>query len=89
MVCSYKRMVLLLSIRVYFLKHPQYFQQCNRLKCPLARLSGPMRHNGHGINLYGVIMNLMAFNMQEGILTGGLSVLVHRQAAVFAEHLIS
>ena len=36
---------------------------CNRLRCPLARLSGlqcfNMGHNGHGINLYGVIMTLM------------------------------
>ena len=32
--------------------------RCNRLKCPLARLSVlqcyNMGHNGHGINLYGV-----------------------------------
>ena len=35
----------------------------NRLRCPLVRLSGlqgyNMDHNGHGINLYGVIMTLM------------------------------
>ena len=34
--------------------------RCNRLKCPLARLSGlqclNMGHNGHGINLYVVVM---------------------------------
>ena len=32
--------------------------RCNRLRCPLARMSGlqcfNMGHNGHGINLYGV-----------------------------------
>ena len=37
--------------------------RCNSLRCPLARLSGlqcfNMGHNGHGINLYGVIMTLM------------------------------
>ena len=37
--------------------------QCNRLRCPLARLSGlqcfNMGHNGHGVNMYGVIMSLM------------------------------
>ena len=37
-----------------------------------------MGHNGHRINLYGVIMILMAIDMQGDILTGGLSVLVHR-----------
>ena len=35
-----------------------------------------MGHNGHGINMYGVIMTLMG-NIQADILTGGLSVLVH------------
>ena len=38
--------------------------RCNRLRCPLARMSGlqcfNMAHNGHGINLYGVSMTLMA-----------------------------
>ena len=38
--------------------------RCNRLRCPLARMSGlqcfNMGHNGHGINLYGVSMTLMA-----------------------------
>ena len=38
-------------------------QWCNRLKCPLARLSSlqcyNMGHSGHGINLYGVIMTFM------------------------------
>ena len=37
--------------------------RCNRLRCPLARMSGMrcfnMGHNGHGINLYGVSMTLM------------------------------
>ena len=37
--------------------------RCNRLRCPLARVSGlqcfNMGHNGHGINLYGVSMTLM------------------------------
>ena len=37
--------------------------RCNRLRCPLARLSClqcfNMGHNGYGINLYGVIMILM------------------------------
>ena len=36
--------------------------RCNRLRCPLARMSGlqcfNMGHNGHGINLYGVSMTL-------------------------------
>ena len=42
--------------------------RCNRLKCPLARMSGlqcfNMGHNGHGINLYGVSMTLWKINMQ-------------------------
>ena len=37
--------------------------RCNRLRCPLARMSGlqcfNMGHNGHGINLYGVSMTLI------------------------------
>ena len=37
--------------------------RCNRLRCPLARMSGlqcfNMGHNGHGINLYGVSMTPM------------------------------
>ena len=40
-----------------------YLDRCNRLRCPLARMSGlqcfNMGHNGHGINLYGVSMTLM------------------------------
>ena len=43
------------------LQHFTY--RCNRLRCPLARLPGlqcyNMGHNGHGINLYGVVMTLM------------------------------
>ena len=39
------------------------WRRCNRLRCPLARMSGlqcfNMGHNGHGINLYGVSMTLM------------------------------
>ena len=46
-----------LSAQVY------YSYRCNRLSCPLARMSGlqcfNMGHNGHGINLYGVSMTLM------------------------------
>ena len=42
--------------------------RCNRLKCPVARLSGlqyfNMGHDGHGINLYGVIMTIWKINMQ-------------------------
>ena len=37
--------------------------RCNRLRCPMAGLSGlqcyNMGHNGHGINLYGVLMIIM------------------------------
>ena len=37
--------------------------RCNRLRCPMARMSGlqcfNIGHNGHGINLYGVSMTLM------------------------------
>ena len=37
--------------------------RCNRLRCPLARMSGlqcvNMGHNGNGINMYGVSMTLM------------------------------
>ena len=50
--------------------------RCNRLKCPLAKLSGlqcfNMGHNGHGINLYGVVMILMG-----NLHAGGQSNLVH------------
>ena len=39
------------------------YTRCNRLRCPLARMSGlqcfNMGHNGHGINLYGVNVTLM------------------------------
>ena len=46
-------------------KHDSFMSEsrCNRLRCPLARMSGlqcfNMGHNGHGINLYGVSMTLM------------------------------
>ena len=45
------------------------YYRCNRLRCPLARLSVlqcyNMGHNGHGIKLYGVIMTLMG-NLHAG-----------------------
>ena len=65
--------------------------RCNRLKCPLARLSGllcfNMGHNGHGINMYGVIMTIMG-NIHAGGQTslGHLS-LVHRVRAVVLKYL--
>ena len=41
----------------------EFSYRCNRLRCPLARMSGlqciNMGHNDHGINLYGVSMTLM------------------------------
>ena len=47
---------------VYHVCHSERYR-CNRLRCPLARMSGlqcfNMGHNGHGINLYGVSMTLM------------------------------
>ena len=50
--------------------------RCNRLRCPLARLSGikcfNMGHNGHGINLYGVVMIFMG-----NLYAGGQSNLGH------------
>ena len=50
---------LCLNIRQGLLAGHKYYR-CNRLRCPLARLSGlqcyNMGHNGHGINLYGVIV---------------------------------
>ena len=54
-------------IRIIDQKHRtlplDYRARCNRLRCPLARMSGlqcfNMGHNGHGINLYGVSMTLM------------------------------
>ena len=43
--------------------HLSLLHRCNRLICPLARMSGlqcfNMGHNGHGIYLYGVSMTLM------------------------------
>ena len=45
------------------LLHGRRYRCNNRRRCPLARMSGlqcfNMGHNGHGINLYGVSMNLM------------------------------
>ena len=42
-----------------------YAYRRNRLRYPLARLSGlqcyNMGHNGHGINLHGAIMTLMGY----------------------------
>ena len=50
--------------------------RCNRLRCPLARLCGlqcyNMGHNGHGINLYSVIMTIM-----DNLHVGGQSSLGH------------
>ena len=52
--------ILLITILIYILI---FYNRCNRLRCPLARMSGlqcfNMGHNGHGINLYGVSMTLM------------------------------
>ena len=46
-----------------FIPTSTHIFRCNRLRCPLARMSGlqcfNMGHNGHGINLYGVSMTLM------------------------------
>ena len=54
----------------------RFWSRCNRLRCPLARLSGlqcfNMDHNGHGINLYGVVVILM-----ENLHAGGRSNLGH------------
>ena len=56
--------------------------RCNRLRCPLARLSGlqcfNMGHNGHGINLYGVVMILMGNLHAGGQSNLGHLSLVHR-----------
>ena len=42
---------------------PYFTYQCNRLRCPLARVSSlqyyNIGHNSRGINLYGVIMILL------------------------------
>ena len=50
--------------------------RCNRLICPLARLSGlnalSWGHNGHGINLYGFVMILIG-----NVHAGGQSNLCH------------
>ena len=56
-------------------RSPEMYHQClcNRLRCPLARLSGlqcfNMGHNAHGINLYGFVMILWEINMQADNLT--------------------
>ena len=56
--------------------------RCNRLRCPLARMSGlqcfNMGHNGHGINLYGVSMTLMENEHAGGQSSLGHLSLVHR-----------
>ena len=56
--------------------------RCNRLRCPLARMSGlqcfNMGHNGHGINLYGVSMTLMGNQHAGGQSSLGHLSLVHR-----------
>ena len=63
-------------------------RRCNRRRCPLARLSGlqcyTMGHNGHGINLYGVIMALMG-NLDVGGQSslGDLSLLHRNQIEFF------
>ena len=47
----------------------ELWTRCNRPRCPLARLFGlqcfNMGHNGHGINLYCVIMTLMCIIMYK------------------------
>ena len=56
--------------------------RCNRLRCPLARMSGlqcyNMGHNVHGINLYGVIMTLMGNLHAGGQSSLGQLSLLHR-----------
>ena len=51
------------SVASAFIAYRALATRCNRLICPLARMSGlqyfNMGHNGHGINLYGVSMTLM------------------------------
>ena len=46
--------------------------RCDRLKCPLAQMSGlqfyNMGYNGHGLNMYGVLMIII--NMQRENMTG-------------------
>ena len=52
------------------------------LRCPLAILSGlqcfNMGHNGHGINLYGVIIIIMGYFHVGGQSNLGHLSLVHR-----------
>ena len=56
--------------------------RCNRLRCPLAGLSGlqcfHIGHNGHGINLYGVFMILMGNLYAGGQSNLGYLSLLHR-----------
>ena len=66
-----------------FLKfYVRFSNRCNRLKCPLGRLSSlqcyNMGHNGHGINLHGLIMTLMGNEHAVGKSSLGHLSLVHR-----------
>ena len=51
------------TVQHILIECPSGRDRCNRLRCPLARMSGlqcfNMGHNGRGINLYGVSMTLM------------------------------
>ena len=64
------------------LQDTQFSCRCNRFRCPLARLSDlqcyNMGHNGHGINLCGVIMTLMGNLHGGGQSSLGHLSLVHR-----------
>ena len=66
--------------KIFFLQNGR---RCNRLRCPLARMSGlqcfNMGHNGHGINLYGVSMTLMGNYHAGGQSSLGHLRLVHRR----------
>ena len=57
------------SEAVYKKNKERLSDRCNRLRCPLARLSGlqcfNMGHDGHGINMYGVVVILMG-NLHAG-----------------------
>ena len=67
--------------------------RCNRLSCPLARLSGlqciNMGHNGHALNLYGVVMILIGNLHADGQSNLGHLSLVHRNQIEFFVPLIS
>ena len=63
-----KNITIFCCIESAFYRYSRIYQtqgsyRCNRLRCPLARMSGlqcfNMGHNGHGINLYGVSMTPM------------------------------